>query len=125
MEKKEKKQAIDIYKILTVVFAAVLIAVLIVLGRNWFVQHQAEKEYEKLSSQVNELQGQMNDNAILINGETGSDVADKVTESMEPQDSESTLQGATIPKKNLDWNQLHHVNGDIYAWIEIRGTEVE
>lgn len=125
MEKKEKKQAIDIYKILTVVFAAVLIAVLIVLGRNWFVQHQAEKEYEKLSSQVNELQGQMNDNAILINGETGSDVADKVTESMEPQDSESTLQGATIPKKNLDWNKLHHVNGDIYAWIYIPGTEVD
>ena len=125
MEKKDKKKSIDIYKILTVILAIVFIAVLVLFGRNWFVQHQAQKEYEKLSSQVNQLQSQVSDNAIPTVGETDLDGEETMTESTESEEEMPAFTNVDIPKKNLDWNSLHHVNGDIYAWIYIPGTKVD
>ena len=68
MKRQERKndRTINIYKILTIVLAVVLIVVLIIFGRSWMVQKNAQKEYEKLSAQVNDLQNQVNDNQINI-----------------------------------------------------------
>ena len=70
--KRQRKndRTINIYKILTIVLAVVLIVVLIIFGRSWMVQKNAQKEYEKLSAQVNDLQNQVNDNQIHIPSDT-------------------------------------------------------
>ena len=70
--KRQRKndRTINIYKILTIVLAVVFIVVLIIFGRSWMVQKNAQKEYEKLSAQVNDLQNQVNDNQINIPSDT-------------------------------------------------------
>jgi sortase B len=36
-----------------------------------------------------------------------------------------TLEGSTVPTKNLNWDSLHQQNQDIYAWIYIPNTNVD
>ena len=33
--------------------------------------------------------------------------------------------GISIPEKNIDWDELHSQNPDIYAWIYIPGTNID
>lgn len=33
--------------------------------------------------------------------------------------------GITIPEKNIDWDALHDLNPDIYAWIYVPGTNID
>ena len=33
--------------------------------------------------------------------------------------------GISIPEKNIDWDELHSQNPDIYAWIYIPGTSID
>ena len=33
--------------------------------------------------------------------------------------------GILIPEKNIDWNELHGQNPDIYAWIYVPGTNID
>lgn len=124
-EQKEKKK-INIYKLLTVVLAAALVLVLILYGRAWYIQRSALKEYEKLAAEVNTLQEQVNDNAIVVE-ETQQDDAPEPQEPESETESEAdeSLAGITIPQKNLDWEKLQRVNADIYAWIYIPGTDID
>ena len=126
MKRQERKndRTINIYKILTVVLAVVLIAVLIIFGRSWMVQKNAQKEYEKLSAQVNDLQNQVNDNQIHIPSDTQTETED-VAQEVQTEDSELEQKGIDIPQKNLNWKKLKGVNQDIYAWIYIPGTGVD
>lgn len=120
---KEKKQ-INIYKILTIVLSVVLVVIVGVLLRNWYVQNKAEKQYEDLADQINRLQNSMNDNAIQTTSGT-----EEETQVAEPennmQDEVLNELGITVPQKDFDWDALAQVNPDIYAWIYIPGTKVD
>ena len=87
--KRQRKndRTINIYKILTIVLAVVLIVVLIIFGRSWMVQKNAQKEYEKLSAQVNDLQNQVNDNQINIPSDTQTET-ENVAQEVQTEDSE-------------------------------------
>ena len=124
--KRQRKndRTINIYKILTIVLAVVLIVVLIIFGRSWMVQKNAQKEYEKLSAQVNDLQNQVNDNQINIPSDTQTET-ENVAQEVQTEDSELEQKGIEIPQKNLNWKKLKGVNQDIYAWIYIPGTGVD
>ena len=89
MKRQERKndRTINIYKILTIVLAVVLIVVLIIFGRSWMVQKNAQKEYEKLSAQVNDLQNQVNDNQINIPSDTQTET-ENVAQEVQTEDSE-------------------------------------
>ena len=84
--KRQRKndRTINIYKILTIVLAVVLIVVLIIFGRSWMVQKNAQKEYEKLSAQVNDLQNQVNDNQINIPSDTKTET-ENVAQEVRPK----------------------------------------
>ena len=126
MKRQERKndRTINIYKILTLILAVVLIVVLVIFGKNWMVQKNAQKEYEKLSAQVNDLQNQMNDNQINIPSDTQQQTEDAATE-VPTEDTELEQKGIEIPQKNLNWKKLKGINEDIYAWICIPGTQVD
>ena len=107
MKRQERKndRTINIYKILTIVLAVVLIVVLIIFGRSWMVQKNAQKEYEKLSAQVNDLQNQVNDNQIHIPSDTQTET-ENVAQEVQTEDSELEQKGIEIPQKNLNWKKL-------------------
>ena len=63
IQKKEKKQ-FNIYKLFTVLLAAILLVIIGIMLRNWIVERNAEKQYEDLAESVNRLQDQDSDNAI-------------------------------------------------------------
>ena len=88
------------------------------------VQKNAQKEYEKLSAQVNDLQNQVNDNQINIPSDTQTET-ENVAQEVQTEDSELEQKGIEIPQKNLNWKKLKGVNQDIYAWIYIPGTGVD
>lgn len=88
------------------------------------VQKNAQKEYEKLSAQVNDLQNQVNDNQIHIPSDTQTET-ENVAQEVQTEDSELEQKGIEIPQKNLNWKKLKGVNQDIYAWICIPGTGVD
>ena len=65
MDKKSVKQPtikneFNIYKLLTYLLAAILLVVIGILGRNWLVARDAQRQYEDLAEQVNRLQNQSN-----------------------------------------------------------------
>ena len=101
--KRQRKndRTINIYKILTIVLAVVLIVVLIIFGRSWMVQKNAQKEYEKLSAQVNDLQNQVNDNQINIPSDTQTEM-ENVAQEVQTEDSELEQKGIEIPQFKLE-----------------------
>ena len=126
IQKKEKKQ-FNIYKLFTVLLAAILLVIIGIMLRNWIVERNAEKQYEDLAESVNRLQNQDSDNAITSADDRQNANTEKMEE--ESQDSQeqedSAVAGINIPQKQLDWNELAKVNPDIYAWIYIPGTKVD
>ena len=124
IQKKEKKQ-FNIYKLFTVLLAAILLVIIGIMLRNWIVERNAEKQYEDLAESVNRLQNQDRDNAITSADDRQNANTEKMEE--ESQDSQeqedSAVAGINIPQKQLD--ELAKVNPDIYAWIYIPGTKVD
>ena len=123
--KNKEKRKFNIYKLFTVLLAAILLVIVGYMLRNWIVERNAQKQYEDLAESVNRLQNQVSDNAITSAG----DRQDASTEEMETEgtqdESDSAIAGVDIPQKQLDWNELAKVNPDIYAWIYIPGTQVD
>lgn len=123
--KNKEKRKFNIYKLFTVLLAAILLVIVGYMLRNWIVERNAQKQYENLAESVNRLQNQVSDNAITSAG----DRQDASTEEMETEgtqdESDSAIAGVDIPQKQLDWNELAKVNPDIYAWIYIPGTQVD
>ena len=126
IQKKEKKQ-FNIYKLFTVLLAAILLVIIGIMLRNWIVERNAEKQYEDLAESVNRLQNQDSDNAINSADDRQNANTEKMEE--ESQDSQeqedSAVAGINIPQKQLDWNELAKVNPDIYAWIYVPGTRID
>jgi sortase B len=104
--------------ILSVLLVLVIVAILIALGRSFFVQWQAEKEYDRLAEEVNRVSDSVSDNAVI---EKDTAVG---TESVETA-AESNTEEIEIPQKNLDWDELAEENEDIYAWIYVPGTNID
>ena len=122
----EEPTTINKYKILTIVFAIVLLLTLAFLARGWMTQKEAQKEYEKLSSQVNSLQNKLNDNAITIPSTDTEDTGvQETTQQAASESSQIAELGLEVPPKNLDWKKLNNINADIYAWIYIPGTDID
>lgn len=127
-KKKQKvKKQFNIYKLFTILLLIVLLVVIGVLVRNWYVQNTAEKQYEDLAAQVNRLQNSMNDNAISVPSQTeeATQGVDTEESTQSADDSELDQLGISVPKKDFDWDALHAVNPDIYAWITIPGTNID
>lgn len=130
---KEKITKNNIYKILTVALAVVLVIALILIIKNRVVEKNAQKQYERLASQVNDLQDQMNDNRITVPSDDTADGTEAVPDSGETtqesttseEDTELEQKGIDIPQKNLNWQKLKSVNADIYAWLTIPGTDID
>lgn len=126
-DKQKNKKPFNIYKLFTIILLIVLLVVIGVLVRNWYVQNQAEKQYEDLAAQINQLQNSMNDNAITVPSGTEEAVqeADTQEDMQNTDDSVLTQLGISVPQKTFDWDALHAVNPDIYAWICIPGTNID
>lgn len=98
-QNKKKSNNKNIYKILCVVF---IIAFLITVGlmvRNWWIEKEAQKQFEALSNQTEQAATEQ------------PNVLDEL--------------GITVPEKNLDWEELKETNEHIYAWIYIPNTNVD
>lgn len=125
--KKKEKRKFNIYKLFTVLLAALLLVIVGYMLRNWIVERNAQKQYEDLAESVNRLQNQVSDNAITPAGDrqdASTEVMETETEDAQ-EESDSAIAGVDIPQKQLDWNELAKVNPDIYAWIYIPGTQVD
>ena len=125
--KNKEKRKFNIYKLFTVLLAAILLVIVGYMLRNWIVERNAQKQYEDLAESVNRLQNQVSDNAITPAGDrqdASTEVMETETEDAQ-EESDSAIAGVDIPQKQLDWNELAKVNPDIYAWIYIPGTQVD
>lgn len=124
-QKKTNDKKVNIYKILTILLSIALLVVIAVMAHSWLVTRQAREEYERLAEEVNHLRNELNDNTIVVPEDTGEtqEAVDLQTEAVE-NDTLAQL-GIDPPRKNLDWESLHRVNPDIYAWICIPGTDVD
>lgn len=120
--KTKQKKPFNIYKLFTVILLVILLAVAAVMFHDWYIEHEATKQYEELAAQVNRLQNSMNDNSIMAPSEAEDETQDPAQASDESVLSQS---GIRVPEKTLDWNALRAVNPDIYAWIYIPGTNVD
>lgn len=78
----------------------------------------SEKDSEKDENKKNES---WKDKFLEIGGSTDEE------ESFEVQYEVMNINGIdiNIPIKNMDWEALHAINGDIYAWIYVPGTDVD
>ena len=133
MDKKSVKQPtikneFNIYKLLTFLLAAILLVVIGILGRNWLVARDAQRQYEDLAEQVNRLQNQSNQDNYFQEEPVETQEITEGTEE-ETQESEEVISEDApdfdVPQKNLDWAAIREINPDIYAWICIPGTEVD
>ena len=84
---------------MTIVFAVALLVVLGIMGRNWIVQRNAQKEYEKLAAQVNRLQDEANENAIMLPSDTEETEMPVETEETSSEEDSLTMLGIEAPEK--------------------------
>lgn len=132
MEKKEKKikKKFNIYTYFVIVLAATIVAALSIVIRNYVVQRNAEKEYERLAAQVNQPDNQPDkqNNLQQIETQTGTEWTENTQSTEVEEVTESggeTELGVNIPEKTLDWPEMMKLNPDIYAWICIPGTSID
>lgn len=129
MEKKEKKikKKFNIYTYFIIVLTATVVAALGIVIRNYTVQRNAQKEYERLAAQVNRLENQVKEQPPESQAAgTEQTESTQSTESEEPfETADGTGLGVSIPQKTLDWAEMMKLNPDIYAWICIPGTGID
>lgn len=129
----------NLYKILCIVLLVILIVTLGSCGLTMYSRNLAYQAYKDLADQVNQIPdsndsieeeaGNMQSSTEML--ETESEEGTEETEEEEQEEevlTEETLieqLGLTVPKKNFDWEEIHKINPDIYAWIYIPNTEVE
>lgn len=83
--------------IITAVLAVVIVVCLVIIVRHIWVQKHNNKVYEDLQTEV-----------------TKTEQAEAAPETEQPAEQETTV----------DFNALWDINPDIYAWIEIPGTDI-
>ncbi|MCD7708953.1 MAG: class B sortase, partial [Clostridiales bacterium] len=138
MEGEEKAAPIlNIYRILAIMLAVILVVLICIMVRNQVVKRNAQKTYEDLANQVNQVEQADDSGTGDEDGATGDaaaagtedgDAAETVIEADAAEDAAESADDEAmveIPQKNLDWDSLRETNSDIYAWIYIPGTNVD
>lgn len=105
----------NIYKIIAIILMLVLIVALVVWGHATLVEKSAVEEYSSLRQSVNSISQDIKKNETKLD--------ENAKENIEETTEEKSR--VNIPQKNLDWDKLHEINKDIYAWIYIPGTSVD
>ena len=123
-----------------------LIGVSSVYGHSLYIKYKANKDFEELQAQVNDVSNIGEDENILSdnyvyeedtqsnniesNGEKEEEKEDKSSKK-DKEDKKLTYNeilkelDIEVPAKKLDWNELKSVNSDIYAWIYIPNTKID
>lgn len=134
----------NLYKILCIVLLVILIVTLGSCGLTMYSRNLAYRAYQELADQVNQVPDS-NSNGSDVWGTEQTEHTTEVLETESEEETESDTEeeeeteeedtlteenlieqlGLSVPKKNLDWEEIHKVNPDIYAWIYIPDTEVE
>lgn len=109
---KKKTFSTIVYVILPIVM--VLTAVIVVLTINHTKQQDLALQEEAIITPA-----QLADNQVGSGGTAGN-----LTEEVK-DGSLLTQLGAQVPDKEIDWDELHKENKDIYAWLSVPGTDVE
>ncbi len=103
-----------------------------IIGKDYINQQKARQAYEELAMEAAAQEAVSTETAAPE--PTQAAVQEKASPTpaaveTEPEDApeaeKDPLEGITIPEKNLDWEALHTVNPDIYAWIYIPGTMID
>ena len=116
-KKTHKNQSIstesqlNIFRFITILLLGILIVVLVAWAMKYFREERAAEQYDGLQEQVNNYDFS---NDIVQETETETEQIDILTQL-----------GIEVPDKNLDWDSLHAMNPDIYAWIYIPNTNVD
>ncbi|MCR4694280.1 MAG: class B sortase [Pseudobutyrivibrio sp.] len=103
-----KKKSI-IYLIGFVFFLVVITVSAAFMTRDTIVKGNAAETLDDIAKEVNDV-----DDVEMTE-------SNSITTSTAPYGSF----GITVPEKNLDWNELHKENEDIYAWITVTDTTID
>lgn len=122
--KLSKETQLIIYKLLSIVLMLILIVILGKWGYGKYVEYRSAKMYEDMMNQVNNTAGNNQQQPV-----EEIDTEEVNTEEINTEETEteecSLPDDVEIPQKNLDWDYLHGLNKDIYAWITIPNTQID
>ena len=136
-----KKRIKNPKKLFYSILSAVLIVTMLGSGGyllyNFYLDRRSGKEFDEIQEIVNNTTGNNTGNS----GNSSQDeVLDEDTENKDDGGSKGedggfigakyeilTVNGVElqIPVKNMDWDAIHAMNEDIYAWIYVPGTDVD
>lgn len=144
--RKRRKTKSNLIKVAGIVVLVGLIGVSSVYGHSLYIKYKANKDFEELQAQVNDVSNIGEDENILSdnyvyeedtqsnniesNGEKEEEKEDKSSKK-DKEDKKLTYNeilkelDIEVPAKKLDWNELKSVNSDIYAWIYIPNTKID
>lgn len=126
--KLSKETQLIIYKLMSIVLMLILIVILGKWGYGKYVEYRSAKLYEDMMNQVNNTAGNNPQQpAEEIDTEVNTEEINTEeidTEEADTEDS-SLPDDVDIPQKNLDWEYMHGLNKDIYAWITIPNTQID
>lgn len=113
----KEKNLKTVYIIILILFLLIDAVGIYILLRNKVVKSNAQDTYAQIAESVN---------SVTISEYINSEDSVSSDEAQIGSDN-PTLQyyGAVIPEKSLDWELLHGINEDIYAWICVPGTLVD
>lgn len=129
---KQNDDKKKIWLVLAIIFLAAAIISGGICIHQYAVRARAQKEREELASLVNEIpeetesSGQQTPPTETTTPETEPEKEWKDYTLEEKYQAYLDTYGIEIPKKNLDFDELREtVNGDIYAWVYVPGTNVD
>ena len=129
---KQNDDKKKIWLVLAIIFLAAAIISGGICIHQYVVRARAQKEREELASLVNEIpeetesSGQQTPPTETATPETEPEKEWKDYTLEEKYQAYLDTYGIEIPKKNLDFDELREtVNGDIYAWVYVPGTNVD
>ena len=126
--KLSKETQLIIYKLLSIILMLILIVILGKWGYGKYVEYRSAKLYEDMMNQVNNTSdNNQQQPAEGMDTEVNTEeinTEEKNTEETDTEDS-SLPDDVDIPQKNLDWEYIHGLNKDIYAWITIPNTQID
>lgn len=129
-EGREKKRRL--YAILAVLCLLAAVAGVVTLLIAKERRRKAEEDYARMAQSVNTVatvQEPEEEKADPAEEPAEPEPEPEAEEAEEPEKTEEELlleeMGAEVPEKEIDWDELHGENEDIYAWLTVPGTLVD
>ncbi len=116
---KQSKNSKTFSMIMMIIFLIIAFVGSLLMMSKYWNKDKANEVYEDLASSVNDVPAS-SENMITISEDAVVDQGVIV-----PTDPTLTYYGVEIPDKLIDWDALHEVNEDIYAWLCVPGTLVD